>query len=187
MYQVWYNHFMITTTLASALRQARLASGLTQGQLAQMTDTSRPQINRLERGRQDAGVNTWARALAPFGIRLGVIPKGDNPHAVHELRSRVMHSIIAERARLDPSIIDDARHRVESWRESENPPMSRHWVGLWSDLLAQDDDIIIGRLREDTPVMRDLRQSSPFAGVLCDAERLGIILAFPIPEAVPAE
>lgn len=163
--------------MAAVLREARRDHGLSQGELATLAGTSRPQVNRLESGRQDAGIDTWARVLAPLGVAVTTTATGPR-HGVHDVRSRVMHAIIAERARDDPGVLARAHARVAEWQRS-GAPMSNEWVEAWSELLAQPDDVVIERLADDTPEMRDLRQSSPFAGALSEAERRGVIRALP--------
>lgn len=50
----------------ATLRELRLAAGLSQSQLAELTETSQPRIARLEAGREEPGLSTLrklARAL----------------------------------------------------------------------------------------------------------------------------
>ncbi len=72
MYQIWYIDQMHTIRLGSQLRAARLQNGITQAGLAERVGTSRPQINRLEHGRQEAGLETWERAFKALGLTLSI-------------------------------------------------------------------------------------------------------------------
>lgn len=89
-------------------------------------------------------------------------------HRTAELRSIAMHRLIAER--LDPALLGRARTRIGGWL-AEDGPVDRRWALQWEELL----NLPIGELREklveDSEGMRDLRQSTPFAGVLREDER----------------
>ncbi len=185
MYQIWYIDHMHTIRLGSQLRAARLQNGITQAGLAERVGTSRPQINRLEHGRQEAGLETWERAFKALGLTLsiGIASAETNAHRIHELRSRIFHSIIAEKARRDPRIIEAARARVASW-DHDSGPTHPHWIAAWKHLLGQHNDAIIDALSRDDEEMRDLRQSTPFAGALTEEERLGVIRALPSVDAL---
>ena len=52
-------------------------------------------------------------------------------------------------------------------------PVFQEWHGILTRLSKGE---LADFLRSDTPMARRLRQSSPFAGVLSDAERLAIRL-----------
>lgn len=175
--------------LSEKLRMARLERGLSQAEVAHRAETSQSQIARIESGRQDPGLRTWERVFRTVGLELTttLTPEGadrePNPHRVHELRSLVLHAIIAEKARTDPRIIARARERVANW-ERDGGPTHPPWTAHWRDLLDMDDELIIAALARDDELMRDMRQSSPFAGAVTDAERLGVIRALASMSAV---
>jgi len=89
-------------------------------------------------------------------------------HRTAELRSIAMHRLIAER--LDAALLGRARTRIGGWL-AEDGPVDHRWALRWEELL----NLPIGELREklveDSEGMRDLRQSTPFAGVLQEDER----------------
>lgn len=59
---------------AVALRDARMAAGLTQAQLAERTGTSQATISAYENGSKQPSVATLSRLLAAAGSRLTVVP-----------------------------------------------------------------------------------------------------------------
>jgi excisionase family DNA binding protein len=54
---------------------------------------------------------------------------------------------------------------------------SRRWLAEWKRLLAGPADDILDALTSRTPRSRELRQNSPFAGVLSEEERARILSA----------
>lgn len=173
-----------TSSLATTLRRARLARGMSQAALARSARTSQSQIARMESGRQDPGLSTWERVFASLGLSLNVVTTPEiNPHRVHEIRSRVFHAIIAEKARRNPQILARARERVAAW-ERDGGPTHPTWTRHWRDLLAQDDTTVLDAIVGDDEQMRDMRQSTPFAGALTEEERLGLIRGLPDLEAI---
>lgn len=93
-------------------------------------------------------------------------------HRTAELRSIAMHRLIVER--LDAGVLERARARIGRWLV-EDGPVDRRWALQWEELL----DLPVGKLKEklveDSEDMRDLRQSTPFAGVLREDERRKIL------------
>ena len=93
----------------------------------------------------------------------------DGRHALAEARSLALHERVAERIAEDASLVDAARARVRRWRDAGL--MHPRWAARWSTLL----DLPLGQLRaallDPGQEGRDLRQSSPFAGVVPPRER----------------
>lgn len=91
-----------------------------------------------------------------------------HPHRLAEIRSIELHRIVAELITADPTIIDRARDRVANWATTSRVPDAV--VAAWSDLLAQPASVVAEQITVDDETMRDLRQNTPFAGVV-DARR----------------
>ena len=89
---------------------------------------------------------------------LGVI------HQLAEERSLALHREVAHRLRDRPELLDAARERVREWLE--NGRVSRYWAEAWNEALDGTLDEVIARITDLSQHARDLRQSSPFAGVL---------------------
>lgn len=92
-------------------------------------------------------------------------------HETAERRSLAYHQVVA--SRLDPQLIAEARERVD--RLAGEGHLHPRYAARWRELLA----LPIGRIAEaiaaDNPDACELRQSSPFAGVLNEQERRRII------------
>ncbi len=95
----------------------------------------------------------------------------EHGHRRAELRSLAYHRAVA--GRLDERIVADARERVRRWR-AEAVIHPRH-ADVWETILAQRPARIAELIAVDDPEGRDLRQSSPLAGVLSERERRRVL------------
>ncbi len=95
-------------------------------------------------------------------------------HRTAELRSLAYHELVAERLEQDPAVLARARQRVASWLASggpAHPAYARRWQALLERPVAE----IVRILAADDQAARDLRQNTPFAGVLTNEERWRVI------------
>jgi hypothetical protein len=92
-------------------------------------------------------------------------------HRTAESRGRAYHAIVAER--LDEGMLEDARDRVE--RLVADGHLDPRYADRWRELLAGSREEIAQAITADTQDGRDLRQNSPFAGVLNEQERRWIV------------
>ena len=90
---------------------------------------------------------------------------------LHQLageRSLAFHREIAQRLLRDATILDRARQRVRGWMV-ENP--NRPYVTQWARVLEGTAESVADFLVDPSELAQELRQSSPFAGVLDPRER----------------
>jgi hypothetical protein len=89
------------------------------------------------------------------------------PDRVAELQSLAYHRLVAER--LDDQVVVDARARLDKWRRERK--IHPHWASEWSRIL----DLPLSQIRDEISAnsvrAQELRQSSPFTGVLTQQER----------------
>jgi hypothetical protein len=85
-------------------------------------------------------------------------------HRLAEARSLELHRAVAARLRSEPELLERARERVAGWRSSGT--VSEHYVEAWTKLLSAGVAAVTAALEEQSERAHDLRQSSPFAGVL---------------------
>ena len=111
-----------------------------------------------------------AQRLRPAAVLEGESEVRDR-HRTSELRSLAYHRALAPRLRRP--MVDDARSRVEQW-EREGKIDRRH-AEAWRDVLAKPVSEIRKIVRSDDQFARDLRQNSPFAGLLSEPERRKIL------------
>lgn len=92
-------------------------------------------------------------------------------HGTAERRSRAYHSVVAER--LDERMLEDALANVEQLLAGGH--IRAAYAERWRRLLARPVAEVARAISVDSPDARDLRQNSPFAGVLNEQERRRII------------
>lgn len=88
-------------------------------------------------------------------------------HRTPELHGLAYHRLIAER--LNDPIVEDAKRRLRRWRESGR--IHPHWAEEWERILNMPVPRIAKAISADTRRARELRQTSPFAGLLTEQER----------------
>jgi hypothetical protein len=64
---------------------------------------------------------------------------------------------------------NEALHRVWKWRDAGR--LDPRYAEEWEMILRRPLDEIRQAIVDDSPRARDLRQNSPFAGMLSEAER----------------
>ena len=94
-------------------------------------------------------------------------------HRVAEIQSLVYHRIVAER--LDEDLVEAARRRLD--RQRRDGRIDPRWAAEWERVLELPIERIAQRIGSDTPRARELRQTSPFAGVLTEQERQRLLAA----------
>jgi hypothetical protein len=94
------------------------------------------------------------------------------PHRLAEERSLAYHQAIAQRLLRDPRILDEARRVVESWLQDTSS--TTYYAEAWRAVLAGDAATVAAFITDPGERARELRQSTPFAGVLSPRERWAI-------------
>jgi hypothetical protein len=94
-------------------------------------------------------------------------------HRTAELQALAYHRLIAER--LDDEIADEARARLSRWRREGR--IHPRWSDEWERILALPLPEIRKAISADTKRASELRQTSPFAGMLTEQERQRLVKA----------
>jgi hypothetical protein len=100
-------------------------------------------------------------------------PRRPQGHRTAERRALAYHRVVAER--LNEQMVDEARERVE--RLAADRHLHPRYAERWQQLLSRPLPDIAQAISADDEEGRDLRQNSPFAGVLNEQERRRIIEA----------
>ena len=87
-------------------------------------------------------------------------------------RSLAMHRLIAAKVQADAGLLDRARSNLRRWQEVEGCPKLA--LTEWERILGGPVDQVTRVLTDESERATRLRQSSPFAGILTDAERKAI-------------
>jgi hypothetical protein len=111
-----------------------------------------------------------ARRIRPRDL-VGSEPDEGNGHSRADRRSLAYHRALA--GQLRQPMIDEALHRVSKWRDQGK--MDRRYAEQWEEILRRPLAEVRRVISDDTPLGRDLRQNSPFAGMLSEPERRKIL------------
>src|SRR4051794_7894218 len=119
--------------LATALKERRRASHLSQRRLAELVGLSQPEIHRLEVGRgANAGLDTWAAVAAALEMQLAAfveqVPGASQPQDIEHLKRQdlVIRTAAAGGWHAEPEamLADDGRY-AEHRRPADEIPASR--------------------------------------------------------------
>lgn len=169
---MYYNNNM--TQAAQLVRKMRLNSGLALRDLARRAKTSAPALVDYEAGRHEPRLSTLHRLADASGCDLIVElrPRLTTP----ERRTLALHEAIAVKLLEDPeSVLARARVQITVIRSADHERRASPYLKTWSRLLEGPIDELTTVMVSTDQSARDLRQSSPFAGVLSDEERLAVI------------
>jgi transcriptional regulator with XRE-family HTH domain len=108
--------------LGTALREARLAAGLTQGTVARAKKVSQPEISRLEAGKgSTASIETWSSVAAATGSQLAAFlegaPGATRPRDYEHLKRQQLVADFSKLGGWQPSVehaLDQAHARQRS-------------------------------------------------------------------------
>lgn len=94
-----------------------------------------------------------------------------------ELRSLWLHRAVAGKVVQDPDrAISVARRNVERFRVIQ--PRAAKWLDAWGRILDDGPDAVLDVLASPSRMAVELRQNTPFVGMLTDAEQRAVIEAF---------
>ncbi len=168
-----YNTIMTTagTILAGLLR----ASGFSQRELARRAGASHASLVAYAKGRQDPGLSTLQRLAdaANCDLAIEVCPRLTPP----EMRTLELHRLIAEKLEEDPErVLAMANENLDLMRRTDRGGHSRPYLDTWQMLVDGPRRDLANVMVSTDAAARDLRQASPFSGVLSDEERIGALL-----------
>ena len=84
-------------------------------------------------------------------------------------RSLALHRLVAAKLRADPAILNEARDNLLRWQKMDGSPVLP--LSEWEKILSGTPSQVAAFLEERSERATRLRQSSPFAGILTEAER----------------
>jgi len=171
---------------AATLLAARSEAGLSQRALAARAGTSGATIAAYERGTKEPRLSTLRRILEAAGMRLECryepFPTGGGSDGLtrEDSRSLALHREIATRLATDPDrVLRKARRNLAVMRRANDDGAADAWFTEWQRRLNGTLASVVEALVSHDQHARDLRQVTPFAGVLSDAERRAIYAAMP--------
>ena len=163
------------SSVPSLISRICRASGLSQRELARRAQTSNAALIGYEKGRHDPGLSTLARIADAGGCDLiiDVRPRLTPP----EIRTLEMHKAIAAKFEVDPDTLRGlAKRTLKTLRTADPDGYSSPYFDVWERLLDGHLSHLTDVLVSTDQVARDLRQASPFSGILNEEERLDVLL-----------
>ena len=173
-------YLMRAEIIASQLRRARRAQGLSQVALAERSGAGRVTIARLEAGAaQDFRVGTLQQLCGALGLELAALPRGAvdahetrlarERERARRLDARRRHAALAARLLGAPpaeaaALVRQARARVDKWERERL--CSEHYVARWREMLAGPVRRVARALLEYDEWTDALFQSSPWSFAL---------------------
>ncbi|HTV32721.1 MAG TPA: hypothetical protein VME69_06415 [Methylocella sp.] len=93
-------------------------------------------------------------------------------HSRLDERSLALHALVAQKVQAAPALLDKARQNIRRWQQANGSPSLA--LAEWEQILGSPVDQVTAFLVERSERATRLRQSSPFAGILTEAERRAI-------------
>jgi transcriptional regulator with XRE-family HTH domain len=164
---------------AGILLAARIEAGLSQRELAARAGTSGATIAAYERGTKEPRLSTLLRLLSAAGMRLELsyapaLSSANGDLTREDRRSLALHRAIAARFAGDPRGVSRKAVRNLKVMRRADDGSAAPWLEEWERLLKGPVSAVIEVLVSHDQRARDLRQVTPFAGVLSDEERRAI-------------
>ncbi len=95
----------------------------------------------------------------------------EDGHGRPDRRTLAYHRAVAKR--LNRKMIDEALHRVWKWRAEGK--LDPRYADEWEAVLKRPVADVRGAITSTSARARDLRQNSPFAGMLSEPERRRVL------------
>jgi excisionase family DNA binding protein len=94
-------------------------------------------------------------------------------------QSRWLHAAVAGHLVSEPDhVLSLARENLRRFTAVHEGSMAVHWLGLWLAALDAGPDQVLSILVSDSPEAAEMRQNSPFTGVLSQEERRTVLGSF---------
>jgi uncharacterized heparinase superfamily protein len=104
---------------------------------------------------------------------------GTPPMTRDQLKALWLHRAVAGRLVADPDgVMDRAVANLERLRTIHPDGMTAVWLDRWRAIFRQGAESVLETLTSVAPDAVELRQNSPFAGTLPEADRQAVLSAF---------
>lgn len=157
------------------LDRAESAALLTTGEAARLLGTSRQHVVDLcNRGDLPYVVAGTHRRVARRDVE--VLRRGSARLTRDQRRSLWLSHAVAARLVEDPAaVLEQARRNLTAMRARSARGEAKAWLQQWTQLLDGPVEDVLEALTSRSPRSRELRQNSPFAGVLTDEQRQTVL------------
>ena len=157
------------------VRQLRQQTDITQQELADRAGTSQSTIAAYESGSKSPTLRTVQKLASVLGLELDArfVPTLTR----EDRRSLTYHRAVVKKLQSNPEeTIQRAQRNLK--RLTNLQPHAHKLLTQWSDWLDLPLAILSEQITDPAELGRDMRQVSPFAGVLSAAERTRALMQF---------
>ena len=167
---------------AELFRRLRHESGLTQRAFAEQVGTSGPAVAAYESGAKEPRLSTLDRMAARVACRVDVriVPTGRGA-SLRRRRERRSLALAAATAAVVAADFPVARRLAEEnlkrAADTVGDNASRRLLDEWHDVLSSGTNAVRTALLDASDHGHDMRQMTPFAGLLNDDERSAALAA----------
>jgi hypothetical protein len=132
--------------------------------------TAAERMRRYRARRKASGFKEARRWMPPSH------PSVYSDHRLHDIRSLLLHAMVAKKLLHDPQLLAIAGRNLKRWRETRG--RSSPALEEWRVILRKPLPELLAFITDMGEDATRLRQSSPFAGVLSPKERKRLFDAF---------
>ncbi len=157
------------------IRQLRLQAGITQQLLAVTAGTSQSTIAAYEAGAKSPTLRTLENLTHSLGLEMIVTYMPRLTREDH--RSLAFHRAIAEILRKTPTPVLNRAKRNLKYLTTHQPGAKRLFE-CWKSWLKMPLEELISNMLCPLPAAREMRQVSPFSGILKPQDRARILSQF---------
>lgn len=157
--------------------------GLSQRAAAHVCGIPQSMLSRIESGQTQPSVTTLLRVLHRLGADLHLelrSPETGGGGRREKQRSLWLNRlVVGELSREPERVLEIARDNMERWRDIHaGRPSILAALDRWSEILDEGVESIVATLTGHSEEAEDLRQNSPFAGVLSPESREQALASF---------
>ena len=152
---------------------------VTTGEAAALLGCSRQHVVDLcDRGELHATAVGAHRRLRRGDVEAYALQRPSGAMTPDQLRSLWLHRAVAGHVANDPdATLRLARENAERYLARGASPGSARWLRRWLRYIDQGPEAVMEILTSTSETAREMRQSSPFAGVLGEPERRAVLRA----------
>lgn len=165
------------------VRERRTRLGLSQRSAARLCGVPQSMLSRIEAGSTQPSVPTLQRLLEGLGadlrLELGTHERGGEGRREKQRSIWLNRLVIGELTRDPERVIGIARDNISRWREVHaQRPTILSSLDRWNAILDEGVESIVDTLTAESESAEDLRQNSPFAGVISQEVREQALASF---------
>ena len=165
------------------VRARRMRLGLSQRAAAHVCGIPQSMLSRIESGQTQPSVTTLLRVLDRLGADLHLelrSPETGGEGRREKQRSLWLNRLVVGELSRDPDhVLAIARDNIARWRDIHAGRLSiLAALDRWSEILDEGVESIVATLTGQSEEAEDLRQNSPFAGVLSQDQREQALASF---------